>query len=69
MKKDKDSFIDMSSMSNHYDEPLDGKEKVNSNTTEATNDTQYKLTQSKVSVTDDEGVEAAKDWVDNGSKL
>lgn len=69
MKTDKTNSINTEHMSNHYDEPLDGKEKVNSSTNAATNDTDHKLPESKVSVPNFEGVEAAKDWVDNGSKL
>ncbi|MGL5677629.1 MAG: CDIF630_02480 family spore surface protein [Cellulosilyticaceae bacterium] len=69
MKKDKANFINMSHMSNHYDVVVDGDENVNSNATAATNDTDYKKAESQVSIPKDAGVEDAKDWVDNGSKL
>lgn len=44
-------------------------QKVNSNSTEAILDKGHKKGAARVPIPPEDGVEAAKDWVDNGSKL
>ncbi|MGL4362219.1 MAG: CDIF630_02480 family spore surface protein [Cellulosilyticaceae bacterium] len=44
-------------------------QKINSNTTEACNDIAYHMKDSGLAIWDMEGVNAAKDWIDNGNQL
>ena len=61
--------MDKKNMVTNSKNVLYAEQKINSNDTQAINDTDYKRHVSKVSIPEEEGVREAKDWVDNGSRL